>query len=59
MVKGINASACKKKLWKYDNIGQGEVLRCHKSRIIKKLMNGAFSKVFSPTLTICNDSGAA
>ncbi|SMB91348.1 conserved hypothetical protein [Desulfonispora thiosulfatigenes DSM 11270] len=29
----IRCSACKKKLWKYDKIGQGEVLRCHKARI--------------------------
>ena len=34
----IKCSACKKKLWKYDKIGQGEVLRCHKSRIIRKYM---------------------
>lgn len=31
----IKCSACKKKLWKYDKIGQGEVLRCHKDRIKK------------------------
>jgi hypothetical protein len=31
----IKCSACKKKLWKYDKIGPGEVLRCHKDRIIK------------------------
>jgi len=32
----IKCSACKKKLWKYDKIGQGKVLRCHKSRISKE-----------------------
>ncbi len=31
----LKCAACKKKLWKYDKIGQGEVLRCHKNRIIK------------------------
>jgi len=31
----IKCGACKKKLWKYDKVGQGEVLRCHKNRIIK------------------------
>ncbi len=31
----IKCSACKKKLWKYEKIGQGEVLRCHKSRITR------------------------
>jgi hypothetical protein len=29
----IRCAACKKKLWKYDKIGPGEVLRCHKDRI--------------------------
>ena len=31
----IRCSACKAKLWRYDKIGQGEVLRCHKERIKK------------------------
>lgn len=31
----LKCAACKKKLWKYDKIGSGEVLRCHKDRIIK------------------------
>jgi len=34
----IKCGACKKKLWRYDKIGQGEVLRCHKDRI-KKMFN--------------------
>lgn len=29
----IRCAACKNKLWKYDKIGPGEVLRCHKARI--------------------------
>lgn len=29
----IRCSKCRQKLWKYDKIGQGEVLRCHKERI--------------------------
>lgn len=29
----IKCGGCKTKLWKYDKIGQGEVLRCHKHRI--------------------------
>lgn len=29
----IRCAACKAKLWKYNKIGQGEVLRCHKARI--------------------------
>ncbi len=28
-------AACKRKLWQYNKIGQGEVLRCHKDRIKK------------------------
>ena len=31
----LKCSACRKKLWKYDKIGPGEVLRCHKDRILK------------------------
>jgi len=29
----LKCAACKKKLWKYDKVGSGEVLRCHKDRI--------------------------
>jgi predicted RNA-binding Zn-ribbon protein involved in translation (DUF1610 family) len=32
----IKCAACKTKLWKYDKIGQGEVLRCHKKRITRR-----------------------
>jgi hypothetical protein len=35
----IHCAACKKKLWRYDKIGPGAVLRCHKDRI-KKMYNG-------------------
>jgi hypothetical protein len=31
----IKCAACKRKLWKYDKIGQGEVLRCHKDRMTR------------------------
>ena len=31
----IKCAACKRKLWKYDKIGQGEVLRCHRDRITR------------------------
>ena len=31
----IGCAACKRKLWRYDKIGHGEVLRCHKDRIQK------------------------
>jgi hypothetical protein len=31
----IRCSACKRKLWKYEKFGQGEVLRCHKDKISK------------------------
>lgn len=32
----IRCAACKRKLWKYDKIGQGKVLRCHKDRIARR-----------------------
>jgi len=31
----IRCAACGKKLWRYDKIGQGEVLRCHRDRIVR------------------------
>ena len=31
----IRCGACRNKLWRYDKIGPGEVLRCHKERIDK------------------------
>jgi len=31
----IRCAACKRKMWRYYKIGQGEVLRCHKDRIKK------------------------
>jgi hypothetical protein len=31
----IKCAACKRKLWKYEKIGKGEVLRCYKSRITR------------------------
>ncbi len=32
----IKCAACKRKLWKYDKIGQGQVLRCYKDRIVRQ-----------------------
>jgi hypothetical protein len=32
----IHCAACKKKLWKYEKIGHGHVVRCHKDRITKR-----------------------
>ena len=29
----LRCAACRKKLWRYEKIGKGEVLRCHKARI--------------------------
>ncbi len=31
----IKCAACRRKLWKYQKLGQGQVLRCHKARISK------------------------
>ncbi len=33
----IRCSACRAKLWKYNKLGKGEVLRCHKARISRML----------------------
>jgi predicted RNA-binding Zn-ribbon protein involved in translation (DUF1610 family) len=33
----IRCSACKTKLFKYEKLGKGEVLRCHKARIRRML----------------------
>ena len=32
----IRCAACKRKLWKYEKIGKGEVLRCYKSRVTRE-----------------------
>jgi len=45
----IRCAACKCKLWKYDKIGKGEVLRCHKTRITRVYSyNEADGKVLCP-----------
>ena len=31
----IKCAACKRKIWKYDKIGHGQVLRCYKDRMTK------------------------
>lgn len=31
----IHCAACRKKLWKYDKVGHGHVVRCHKARIAR------------------------
>lgn len=33
----IRCSACKAKLFKYNKLGKGEVLRCHKARVERML----------------------
>lgn len=35
----LRCASCKKKLWRYNKIGHGEVLRCHKERITKEFDN--------------------
>lgn len=35
----LRCAGCKQKLWRYKKIGQGAVLRCHKSRINKMYGN--------------------
>ncbi len=45
----INCAACRTKLWKYDKVGHGHVIRCHKAKI-SKWYNGDLigTKVFCP-----------
>ena len=31
----IRCARCRRKLWKYEKFGKGELLRCHKTRIIR------------------------
>lgn len=31
----LRCAQCKAKLWKYNKLGKGEVVRCHKERITK------------------------
>ncbi|SDP22052.1 hypothetical protein SAMN05660330_02121 [Desulforhopalus singaporensis] len=31
----VVCAACRSKLWRYDKIGHGHVVRCHKARITK------------------------
>ena len=32
----IRCAACKRKLWKYEKIGKGAVLRCYKNRVTRE-----------------------
>jgi len=32
----IRCAACKRKLWKYEKIGKGEVLRCYKNLVTRE-----------------------
>lgn len=31
----LRCAACRRKLWRYDKVGKGELLRCHKERIVR------------------------
>jgi len=46
----LKCAACKRKLWKYDKVGYGEVLRCHKDRIIRTY---AFTKENNKIKCLC------
>ena len=35
----LRCAACRRKLWRYDKVGKGALLRCHKSRIEKDYGN--------------------
>ena len=45
----LRCAACGRKLWRYDKIGPGEVLRCHKDRIVRIFrIREEDGKVFCP-----------
>ena len=50
----LRCAACRKKLWRYEKIGKGEVLRCHKPRITKDYGNSA--TVGSKISCICGNN---
>ncbi len=56
----IKCAGCKRKIWKYDKVGKGQVLRCHKTKITKE-----YDFVFANNRvsckcgrTICEDKGS-
>lgn len=44
----IRCAGCKRKLWKYEKIGKGEVLRCYKNRMIR-----TYQMEISKTKVVC------
>ena len=46
----IKCAACKRKLWKYEKIGKGEVLRCYKGRISREYV---FHRQGNKILCVC------
>ncbi len=49
----IKCAACKRKLWKYDKIGQGRVLCCYKDRITQTY---AFNQESDKVKCLCGKS---
>ena len=50
LVLTIKCAACKRKLWKYEKIGKGDVLRCYKSRIEREYV---YQQVGYKILCVC------
>ena len=48
----IKCSACKRKLWKYEKIGKGEVLRCYKERIERQY---EYQRVDDKIICVCGN----
>jgi len=46
----IKCASCKRKLWKYQKFGKGEVLRCYKSRIDREY---EFQRAGDKILCVC------
>jgi len=56
----IKCAGCKRKIWKYDKIGKGQVLRCHKTKITKQYEYVTVeSRIFCKCgRAICEDKGS-
>lgn len=48
----LKCAACKRKLWKYEKIGKGEVLRCNKDRIVEEY---EFQRQDDKILCVCGN----
>jgi hypothetical protein len=48
----IKCAACRRKLWKYEKFGKGEVLRCYKNKVARKY---EFKQEGDKVLCVCGN----